>query len=73
MIDSPLNPYKPGDKGDDGVIPNNLGEQFYRYLYENIKDEQVILVENTPIPDDLKKHVNCKVFDKEHGFLPMEN
>ena len=73
MIDSPLNPYKSGDKGDDGVIPNNLGEQFYRYLYKNIKDEQVILIENTPIPGDLKEHVNYKAFNKEHGFLPMEN
>jgi len=70
MIDSPLNPYKAGEKKDDGVVPNNLGEQFYRYLYKNIKDEQVILIENTAIPDDLKENVNYKVFDKENGFLP---
>jgi len=70
MIDSPLNPYKAGDKDDDGVVPNNLGEQFYRYLYKNIKDEQVILIENTAIPDDLKENVNYKVFDKKNGFLP---
>ncbi len=70
LIDSPLNPYKAGVVKDDGVVPNNLGEQFYRYLSKNIKDEQVILIENTAIPDDLKENVNYKVFTKENGFLP---
>jgi len=70
LIDSPLNPYKAGVKKDDGEIPNNLGEQFYRYLYNNIKNEQVILIENTDVPEDLKVNINYKVFNKENGFLP---
>lgn len=70
LIDSPLNPYKADEKKDDGVIPNNLGEQFYRYLYKTIKNEQVILIENTAVPDDLRDNINYKVFDKVNGFLP---
>lgn len=70
LIDSPLNPYKAGEQKDDGVVPHNLGEKFYRYLAKNIKHEQVILIENTPIPDDLKESVNYIVFDTENGFLP---
>ena len=70
LIDSPLNPYKAGDKKDDGVVPNNLGEQFYRYLYKNIINEQVILIENTAVPKDLKEKINYKEFTRENGFLP---
>jgi hypothetical protein len=70
MIDSPLNPYKEDEKKDNGVVPNNLGEQFYRYLYKNIKNEQVILIENTEVPIDIKEDINYVVFDKSNGFLP---
>lgn len=70
MIDSPLNPYKEDEKKDDDVVPNNLGEQFYRYLYKNIKEEQVILIENTEVPIDIKEDINHIVFDKSNGFLP---
>lgn len=70
LIDSPLNPYKPDEKKDDGVVPNNLADNFYRYLYNNVKNEQVILIENTPLPDDLKVNVNHYEFTRESGFLP---
>ncbi|MEY8701737.1 hypothetical protein AB4F11_01500, partial [Francisella philomiragia] len=68
-IDSPLNPYKPDDKKDD-EITNDLANNFYNYLYENIKNEQVILIENTALPDNLKNCVNYYEFTKEKGFLP---
>lgn len=70
VIDSPLNPYKPDDKDDNGKVPTNLAEEFYRYLAKNIIEEQVILIENTPIPDDIKDNVNYKIFTKKNGFLP---
>jgi len=70
MIDSPLNPYKEDENKDDGVVPINLGEQFYKYLYNNIKNEQVILIENTEVPIDIKEDINYIVFDKSNGFLP---
>lgn len=72
LIDSPLNPYKPDEKTDDGVVPNNLAENFYRYLYSNVKHEQVILIENTSLPEDLKPNVNYYEFNRENGFLPKK-
>ena len=70
VIDSPLNPYKPDDKDDNGKVSTNLAEEFYRYLANNIIEEQVILIENTPIPDDIRDKVNYKIFTKKNGFLP---
>ncbi|MEN4046255.1 AAA family ATPase [Sulfurimonas sp. NWX367] len=70
VIDSPLNPYKPDDKDDNGQVSINLAEEFYRYLADNIIEEQVILIENTQIPNDIRDKVNYKIFTKENGFLP---
>ena len=69
MIDSPLNPYKKNDEDDNYKIDDNLANNFYRYLAKNIKDEQVILIENTPIPNDIKVEVNYIQFTKGNGFL----
>lgn len=70
LIDSPLNPYKADSDKDDGKVPNNLAHNFYKYLYENVKNEQVILIENTPLSTELKKFVNYYEFTRENGFLP---
>lgn len=70
LIDSPLNPYKADEKIDGGEIPNNLADNFYRYINDNIKNEQVILIENTSLSEDLKKVVNHYEFTRENGFLP---
>lgn len=70
LIDSPLNPYKADETKDDGVVPNNLADNFYQYLHENIKNEQVILIENTPLSTELRKSVNHYEFTRENGFLP---
>ncbi|WP_323591743.1 AAA family ATPase [Aliarcobacter butzleri] len=70
LIDSPLNPYKADSDKDDGEVPNNLAHNFYKYLYENVKNEQVILIENTPLSTELKKFVNYYEFTRENGFLP---
>lgn len=72
LIDSPLNPYKADDTKDDGVVPNNLADNFYQYLHENIKNEQVILIENTSLSTELKKSVNHYEFTRENGFLPKK-
>lgn len=69
IIDTPLNPYKPDDKDDGGVVGKNLANNFYRYLAENIKDEQVILIENTDIPNDIINKVKYHKFSKDNGFL----
>ncbi|HIP13383.1 MAG TPA: hypothetical protein EYG73_11790 [Arcobacter sp.] len=70
VIDSPLNPYKSDDQDKSEEVPINLAEEFYRYLADNIIEEQVILIENTPIPEDIKDKVNHKEFTKKNGFLP---
>ncbi|WP_418185470.1 AAA family ATPase [Aliarcobacter vitoriensis] len=70
LIDSPLNPYKGDETKDDGPVPNNLADNFYKYLYENVKNEQVIIIENTPLSPELKKLVNHYEFTRENGFLP---
>lgn len=69
MIDTPLNPYKLNDKDDGGKLSENLAENFYRYLSQKIKNEQVILIENTPIPNDIVDEVNYIKFTKGKGFL----
>ncbi len=70
IIDTPLNPYKPNEDEDDGgIVGENLANNFYRYLAENIKDEQVILIENTDIPDDIIDKVKYHKFSKGNGFL----
>jgi len=69
IIDSPLNPYKPGEDKNDKVA-SNLAKGFYKYLADNITNEQVILIENTEIPDDIKDKINYIKFTKENGFLP---
>ena len=69
IIDTPLNPYKPDDKDDGRRVSENLANNFYRYLAENIKDEQVILIENTDIPDDIINKVKYHKFSKGNGFL----
>lgn len=73
LIDSPLNPYKPDEKYDDGAVPNNLAHNFYNYLYENVKNEQVILIENTSLQNELKNKVTHHEFSRENGFLPKIN
>lgn len=73
LIDSPLNPYKADSDKDDGVVPNNLAHNFYKYLYENVKNEQVILIENTSLQNELKDKVTHYEFNSENGFLPKIN
>lgn len=73
LIDSPLNPYKADNDKDDGEIPNNLAHNFYKYLYENVKNEQVILIENTSLQNELKDKVTHYEFNSENGFLPKIN
>jgi len=69
IIDTPLNPYKPDEKDDGGIIKENLANNFYRYLADNIKDEQVILIENTDIPNDIIDIIKYHKFSKDNGFL----
>lgn len=68
IIDSPLNPYKPNES-DDGRITTNLASNFYDYLYKNITTQQVIIIENTVVPDEISKNINYIKYSKDNGFL----
>lgn len=69
VIDSPLNPYKPKDNNLEGKIDTDLAENFYRYLFENIKEEQVIVIENKDVPVDIVNKIKFLEFHEGNGFL----
>lgn len=69
LIDSPLNPYKP-DEASEGKIPSNLASNYYTYLYNNIKAQQVIIIENTKVPQDFENDIQHIKYNKENGFIP---
>ena len=70
IVDSPLNPYKGDEKKSYNEMEKNLADNFYNYLYDNIKYEQVILIENTPVPENIIEKINYKNFTRDNGFLP---
>jgi hypothetical protein len=69
ILDSPLNPYKP-DEVRNGEIPNDLAINFYQYLYDYIKEEQVIIIENTDVPENIKEKINYIQYSRNSGFIP---
>lgn len=71
MIDSPLNPYKPDEKRDSDIVTQDLADNFYRYLSAHSTENQVILIENTPVPHDLTKIIHIKKYIKSNGFIPV--
>lgn len=70
MIDSPLNPYKPDEAKDNGVIAQNLANDFYEYLANKIIHGQVILIENTEVPKKIINKINYVQYTKSKGFIP---
>ncbi|RLD65999.1 MAG: hypothetical protein DRI84_05705 [Bacteroidetes bacterium] len=70
MIDSPLNPYKPDEAKDNGVIAQNLANDFYEYLANKIVHGQVILIENTEVPKKIINKINYIQYTKSKGFIP---
>lgn len=69
MIDSPLNPYKPDEAKDNGVIAQNLANDFYEYLANKIIHGQVILIENTEVPKKIINRINYVHYTKSKGFF----
>jgi len=54
MLDSPLLSYKEPDGADDDLRHTDLKVRFYDYLKKLSDDQQVIIVENTDPPDDVR-------------------
>jgi hypothetical protein len=54
LLDSPLLSYKEPDGADDDLRHTDLKVRFYDYLKKISDDQQVIIVENTDPPDDVR-------------------
>lgn len=72
IIDSPLNPYKPDEDRTD-EIPINLANNFYKYLYTHITDQQSIIIENTKVPNGIINNINMIKFSADNGFIRPVN
>ncbi|WP_375415063.1 AAA family ATPase [uncultured Bradyrhizobium sp.] len=62
LLDSPLLSYKEPDGEDDDMRHTDLKAQFYNYLKNIGIDRQVIIVENTDPPDDVRALPNAQKF-----------
>jgi hypothetical protein len=54
LLDSPLLSYKEPDGADDDLRHTDLKMRFYEYLKQVSSDQQVIIIENTDPPDDVR-------------------
>lgn len=54
LLDSPLLSYKEPDGEDDDLRHTDLKVRFYEYLNQLGSDQQVIIIENTDPPDDVR-------------------
>lgn len=70
LIDTPFNPYKPGESSE-GKISRDLAVNCYNFLHDHVKDQQVIVIENTEVPRNLHTKINLIKFSKGNGFLPV--
>lgn len=62
LLDSPLLSYKEPDGEDDDMRHTDLKAQFYEYLKKIGIDRQVIIIENTDPPDDVRILPNAQKF-----------
>jgi hypothetical protein len=62
LLDSPLLSYKEPDGEDDDMRHTDLKAQFYDYLKKIGIDRQVIIIENTDPPDDVRIMPNAQKF-----------
>jgi hypothetical protein len=54
LLDSPLLSYKEPDGEDDDLRHTDLKARFYEHLKQIARDHQVIIIENTDPPDDVR-------------------
>lgn len=72
VIDSPVNALSETDEKEK--MPSSLKNNFLRYLADNFKDNQIIIIENKTVPDDIIKDINLIEFTREtnvgrYGFF----
>ncbi len=72
ILDSPLVTYrKPENKGEI-TISDDLAMDFYRYVANQNKLEQIIIIENEVPPNDIIEKINHIKYTRENGFIPKE-
>lgn len=78
ILDSPLAAFKERDhiNSDSEGIKDIVKQAFYRYLYKNFKDVQVIILENIDPPEDIQEKIKYYHFTKDrrlgrYGFIPV--
>ena len=81
ILDSPVLSFKEKDLSEEDKkekqVVLNMKDSFYESLTEIIKDEQVIVLENTEPPDDVQKKMNYIHFSKSkeigrYGLFPID-
>lgn len=76
VLDSPLLAYRKPEGKEDDLRGTDLNERFYTYLYSLSDDQQVIVVENTDPPDNIRNLEQVTMFSKNphsgrYGFFPI--
>jgi uncharacterized coiled-coil DUF342 family protein len=85
VLDSPLLAYKSPEEvaedpdlseGDIALAASDVKPRFYDYLSRNLQDSQVIIMENTPPPQELEEGSNIICFTRledvgRYGFFPI--
>ena len=77
LLDSPsYSPYKESDGADDDLRHTDLKMRFYDYLKHISDDQQVIVVENTDPPDDVRAMPRAQRFtgnpeEGRAGLFPL--
>ncbi|MGX1346859.1 TolA-binding protein [Bradyrhizobium elkanii] len=67
LLDSPLLSYKEPDGDDDDLRHTDLKTRFYEYLKQLGSDQQVIIIENTDPPDDVRAMSYAQKFTGNPG------
>ena len=77
VLDSPLLAYYKPEGIGDSLQGSDLKVRFYKYLADNHKDDQIIVVENEHPPSELEDRIVLVKFTKNpdigrYGFFPIE-
>lgn len=75
ILDTPLNPLRGPDDGAEGRINDEIKQAFFRSLATDTSGDQVIILENTEPPADVRKqvtyhHFSANVDAGRYGFFP---
>lgn len=67
ILDSPVNAFKDTDENEK--LPQSIQNRFFNFLYSNFKDSQIIVIENSSVPENLVNKIKILEFtrDKNKG------